>query len=1005
MASRPFSFVPSWLIFCVTAVLAATNVPNEFSSFIPSCAAECFASFLNVNYVLDTCTGRHLLDCLCPRIGALGFTLGEGAMQCISAERSIGLCSTVEASERVIERAYAICNGRPNAAHPTHLTITATLVMDPSGRGVVTFPPVVKSSTTTSLETSTTTQSLPTTLVMDTSSPPVIPRPSTRTRIRSTTKEDISTDSPDETTSASDIISISEPPFTRSTTFETTKSTSTFTSETETTTEAAGGAGGTSKDEDSGDFNKLSAEQIAGISVGVLAAVGVAVGAIVLARYCRRRKYPHVKTGFLPMRDTWGYKADRSDNGGHNSWMVHQLRPDLDPGSQAPPPPTYNRANARPENIGVALSPPSSNRNTANSSPLRRLSKLLPAKPTLPHQSSESTGEKPLPPIKPEQEENEQPDRGASPQLPQPAPTAASVAAVTAVAASSPRSRPMPPKLHIPPVEISAGGAMGANNRESNVTEFEEDRTSMSPNNVNTQVWRPPPSTPLSATTYYVADQYGNWILGNPKRASVIARGSQDSNGSQGGPSKPLSKDDNSSLGNIGQTSAVRTLAPPAEIVPASAQNKPYGPRPQYPSPFFSSQSHPRRSASSRRSITRPLTRPREDSNSSSATTITTSTESSMSIPSMTLEQQVSLSPVAESPQSVRVRQQQQQQPQIPPRDPRRASQMGNPGDTVNARLAPPSRQIFYSPPGQPSPTLGMMQPPSAYNAARQQPGPQNTQTIPNSGLETTSPTMRIVEPSPEPEDNIADPPAVKPEEIRASPFYFNPPYPQPLQGRQPSQQHRRSASGSQTQNYRPYQRPPSFQPSPREQQAAWQPIQRLHSHHQQQRHQPQQQHNVWHPAQRNPQSYQSFQQQPPLQPYQRPPHSNIYQQQPHMYQSFQARQNQQPQPQSQGGYQSFQPYSTPQQTQIHPSQYQNYRPPQPMTTPLAQSGSQDSLLSKRVGSDRAADMTIGTDPASKSKWNRDVQNSTPPSYPMSPHWQPTLTPTRRGDDLVLNVQ
>ncbi|ESU16766.1 hypothetical protein FGSG_13702 [Fusarium graminearum PH-1] len=773
MASRPFSFVPSWLIFCVTAVLAATNVPNEFSSFIPSCAAECFASFLNVNYVLDTCTGRHLLDCLCPRIGALGFTLGEGAMQCISAERSIGLCSTVEAS--------------------------ATLVMDPSGRGVVTFPPVVKSSTTTSLETSTTTQSLPTTLVMDTSSPPVIPRPSTRTRIRSTTKEDISTDSPDETTSASDIISISEPPFTRSTTFETTKSTSTFTSETETTTEAAGGAGGTSKDEDSGDFNKLSTEQIAGISVGVLAAVGVAVGAIVLARYCRRRKYPHVKTGFLPMRDTWGYKADRSDNGGHNSWMVHQLRPDLDPGSQAPPPPT--------------------------------------------------------------------------------------------------------------------------------------------------------------------------------------------------------------SLGNIGQTSAVRTLAPPAEIVPASAQNKPYGPRPQYPSPFFSSQSHPRRSASSRRSITRPLTRPREDSNSSSATTITTSTESSMSIPSMTLEQQVSLSPVAESPQSVRVRQQQQQQPQIPPRDPRRASQMGNPGDTVNARLAPPSRQIFYSPPGQPSPTLGMMQPPSAYNAARQQPGPQNTQTIPNSGLETTSPTMRIVEPSPEPEDNIADPPAVKPEEIRASPFYFNPPYPQPLQGRQPSQQHRRSASGSQTQNYRPYQRPPSFQPSPREQQAAWQPIQRLHSHHQQQRHQPQQQHNVWHPAQRNPQSYQSFQQQPPLQPYQRPPHSNIYQQQPHMYQSFQARQNQQPQPQSQGGYQSFQPYSTPQQTQIHPSQYQNYRPPQPMTTPLAQSGSQDSLLSKRVGSDRAADMTIGTDPASKSKWNRDVQNSTPPSYPMSPHWQPTLTPTRRGDDLVLNVQ
>ncbi|RGP81677.1 def1-coordinates repair and rna pol ii proteolysis in response to dna damage [Fusarium longipes] len=918
-------------------------------------------------------------------------------MQCISAERSIGFCSTAEASERVVERAYAICNGTPNAVRPTHLTITATLVLDPSGRGVVTFPHVTISSTASSQETSSTTQTLPTTLVIDTSSPPVIPRPSTRTRIRSTSKEEISTESPEETTSAQEIISISEPPFTRSTNFQTTTSTSA--SEIETTTEALGGAGGARKDEEGDESNKLSTEQIAGISVGVLAAVGVAVGAIVLARYCRRRKYPQIRTGFLPMRDTWGYKADRSDNGGHNSWMVHQLRPDLDPGSQAPPPPAYNRANSRPENIGVALSPPSSNRNTVSSSPLRRLSKLLPAKPTLPHISSESASDKPLPAIKPELGKDGQTDRDAGPQIPPP------VLAGTAAAASSPRSRPTPPKLHIPPAGASVGGALGTNNRESNVTEFEEDRTSMSPNNNNTQVWRPPPTTPLSATTYYVADQYGNWILGNPKRASVIARGSQDFKGSQGGASQSLSKDNNGSLGNMGQIGA-RTLAPPAEIVPASAQNKPYGPRPQYPSPFFSSQSHPRRSASSRRSITRPSARPREDSSSSSATIITTSTESSSSIPSVTLEQQVSLSPVAESPQSVRVRQQQQQQqqqqPQIPPRDPRRASQMGNPGDNINTRLAPPSRQIFYSPPGQPSPTLGMMQPPTAYNLARQQPGPQNTQTIPNVGLQTTSPTMRIVEPSPEPEES-AEPPTVKPDQIRASPFYFDPPYPQPLQGRQQSQHHR-SASTSQPQTYRPYQRPPSFQPAPHEQQAVWQPIQRLHSHHhRQQRQQPQQ--SAWQPAQRIPPSHQSFQQQPPLQPYQRPPHSNPYQQPPDMYQSFQARQNQQSQPRNQGGYQPFQPYPAPEQTQIHPSQYQNYRPTQPITVPLAHSESQDSLLAKRVGSDRAADMAIGTNSASTSKWDRSVQNKTPPSYPMSPHWKPTLTPTRRGDDLVLNVQ
>ncbi|EMT63525.1 hypothetical protein FOC4_g10013754 [Fusarium odoratissimum] len=805
MASWPFSFVPAWLIFCVTVVLA-TNISNEFSSFIPSCAGECFTSFLNVNYAQGVCTGKPLLDCLCSRRGASGFTLGEGAMQCISAERSIGYCSIVEASDRVIENAYDICNGRPGAVHPTYLTITATLVLAPSG-GVVTFPSVT-TKTTSRPGTSSTIRTLPTTLVIDTSSPPVIPRPSTRpisSTTRSTAREQSTTDSSDD----SDIISITEPPFTKPTTFETSTYTPTSSSESETTTDVQGGAGGASKDEDSDDSDKLSTEQVAGISVGVLAAVGVAVGAIVLARYYRRRKYPQIKTGFLPMRDTWGYKPDRSDNGGHNSWMVHQLRPDLDPTNHPPPPPTSNR-----------------------------------------------------------------------------------------------RKR-----------------------------------------------------------------------------------------------------------------SGTRSLAPPAEIIPGGAPSRPGGPRPQYPSPFFSSQSHPRRSASNRRSMTRPLTRPREDSSSSSATIITTSTESSSSIPSVAPEQQVSLSPVVESPQSVRAR---QQQPQIPPRDPRRASQVGNPGVSVNPRAAPPTRQVVYSPPGQPSPTLGLMQPPSAYYAALQskaqlnaqpqqkpQPAVQSMQPADNTGTQAASSTMRIVEPSPEP-DEATEPANVKEDQIRASPFYFDPPYPQPLHSRQ-TPQHRRSASGPQPQQYQPYQRPPSFQPSPRQQQAAWQPVQRLHSHnHQQQRHnqqQQQQQQNPWQPTQRIPPTYPPFQQQQPLQSYQRTfPHQQAYQQ-PQMYPSFQPRPGQQHHPRSTGGYQSFQPYPAAQQTQIHSSQYQSYRPPQSMNPSLVHSDSHDSLLAKRVGLDRAAGMTIGTDKTGASKWNRDIQNKTPPNLPLSPHWQPTLTPTRRGDDLVLNVQ
>ncbi|KAF4989876.1 hypothetical protein FGRMN_8826 [Fusarium graminum] len=933
------------------------------------------------------------------------------AMQCISAERSIGFCSIVEANDRVIENAYDMCSGKPNAVYPTHLTITATLVLAPSG-GVVTFPSVMttrtKTRTTLRSDTSSTIETLPTTLVIDTSSPPPLPRPSSKTTKRSTTRsteEQSSTDSSDEATSDSEIISITEPPITRSTTLKTFTSASISETATTSSTDVPGNAGGASKDEDSDESNTLSTEQVAGISVGVLAAVGVAVGAIVLARYYRRRKYPHIKTGFLPMRDTWGYKPARSDNSGHNSWMIHQLRPDLDPSSNPPPPPAYNRRSIKPESIGIALSPPPSNRNTTHSSPLRRLSKLLPAKPILPDLSNGVTNEKPLPLLKPEWGETgrkvtEQADRDENHRPPPP------TMAVPAAAASSARSRPMapvPPKLYIPPVDTSMSAIPGNNNRESNVTEFEEDRTSISPN-ANSQVWRPPPSTPLSATTYYVADQYGNWVLGNPKRASLIARGSQDSKGSQERTTKSAPKFDNGIPSNADQND-VKMLAPAAEIVPAGSHLRP-GPRPQYPSPFFSSQPHPRRSASSRRSMTRPLTRPREDSSSSSATIITTSTESSSSIPSLALEQQVSLSPVVESPQSVRNR---QQQPRIPPRDPRRASQMGSSRESVNMRSAPPTRQIVYSPPGQPSPTLGMMQPPTGnYPGLQSLPrtGPQNNETIPNAGLETTSPTMRIVEPSPEPSpesEETVEPLAINPNQIRSSPFYFDPPYPEPLQTRQPSQ-HRRSASGPQPQQYRPYQRPPSFQPSPRQQQAAWQPVQRLHSHHhhqQRQHHQPQQQ-NAWQPTQRMAPSYQSIQQQ---QSYQRPLQQHqSYQNSTQMYPSFQTRQGQQPQP-SQAGYQSYQQYPAQQQPQIHPSMYQSYRPPQPTNPPLSQFGSQDSLLAKRVGSGRAADMTIGTDQNNAPKWNRDDQNKTPPDFPLSPHWKPTLTPTRRGDDIFLNVR
>ncbi|KAJ3463141.1 hypothetical protein MRS44_007927 [Fusarium solani] len=988
MARRPFFFPSPWLIFYTTAVLAA-SLPSEAGRYIPSCAEECFASFLSVNYASTGCDSNLTMDCMCSRIGATGFTLGEGAMQCISAERSVGYCSEREASDRVIELAYDMCNGRPDAISPTQRTITATLVLAPSG-GVITFPSVTvtepieptasnvphhRSSSTSS------SQTLPTTLVVDTSSPPPLPITRTSTK-RSASKDRDTTTSDEESEYPTDIAFITEPPTSSgaSTDDPTTLSTiftSTSTTETAATTSTeapAGGAGG--KDKDDKDSGKLSSEQVAGISVGVLAAAGVAAGAIVLARYYRRKNHPKAKTGFLPMRDTWGYKPeDPRNGGGHDSWMIHQMRPTLDPSVPPPPPPAYNRKSLRPSTLGLAISPAPSSR-TAHSSPLRRISKLLPAKPVLPSLPLKINKEKSPPLLQPEWDDHEHHNVGSSSQenvSHMPAPPALSSAAGVG---SPSRTKPTPPKLHITTAS-NAGRRSSNNNRESNVTEFEEDRTSFSANTNSTQVWRPPPTTPISAGTFYVADQYGNWVLGNSKRASVIARGSQGSKESQEGvPPKPPPKDDNMSSAGLARS---RSLAPAAEIRPAGVppKEKPAGPRPQYPSPFFSSQNHPRRNMTTRRSMTRNLTRPREDSSSSNVTTITTSSEEPAPVPAvaaLSQEQQATLSPVVESPP---------RQPRIPPRDPRRMSQMSD----YNRRSGPPTRQVVYHPPGQPSPTLGMMQTP-------QQQQLNEPEVIPNVGLEQDSPSMRLVDPSPPPnEDEAYNAQPMNPNRSQVSPFYFDPPYPQPLNTmHQPintshASQHRRSASGSQAQTYRPYQRPPSHKPSPRSQ-------------------------SNWQAAQRLPQSYQSFQQQQPIHPHQRQPPNTSFQRQPPQgyqsfqpnpnppyprnsaYQSFQYQQQQQPQPQAQ----------VQQHSQLHPSrvQYQTYNPSP--TTSQPRSGD-STLLAKRLGSDRAANMSIGTDSSKASKWRREDPNLTPPGFPLSPHWKPTLTPTRRGDDLYLNVQ
>lgn len=95
MAAAPSIYVVLYLylIVLVDAVCASIRSPRELSNIIPECAEPCLQSFLEVNYQGSRCGSSPSLSCLCSSRGTLGFTLGEGAVQCIQAEKRFGTCS------------------------------------------------------------------------------------------------------------------------------------------------------------------------------------------------------------------------------------------------------------------------------------------------------------------------------------------------------------------------------------------------------------------------------------------------------------------------------------------------------------------------------------------------------------------------------------------------------------------------------------------------------------------------------------------------------------------------------------------------------------------------------------------------------------------------------------------------------------------------------------------------------------------------------------------------
>lgn len=100
MARKP-SLLSLLLLICFQAAISVScfQLTDEILHFVPDCARECFLSFLEVNYEENPCDrGTTSLQCLCAARGASGFTIGEGVVQCLAAEKAIKFCSLEEAS-------------------------------------------------------------------------------------------------------------------------------------------------------------------------------------------------------------------------------------------------------------------------------------------------------------------------------------------------------------------------------------------------------------------------------------------------------------------------------------------------------------------------------------------------------------------------------------------------------------------------------------------------------------------------------------------------------------------------------------------------------------------------------------------------------------------------------------------------------------------------------------------------------------------------------------------
>ncbi|KAI0141699.1 hypothetical protein GGR57DRAFT_402176 [Xylariaceae sp. FL1272] len=857
MARKPF-LIPFllWASIPTVSSYSSLGLGIDIKTIVPTCAQGCLVSFIEGNFPSTSCDSSYSLSCLCSNNSTSGYTVGEGALQCLLGEFSVGQCRNSDLGDNAAHKVLHMCDGQPNALPETHAVLTATLVIGGSGGASVVEPtPTWTTVSTLTRNTGTTTPSETTmTMTMTSASPSTM----------STTSSHIST---------SITMSTSTTP---STTTPVPNSTSNPTSSKE-----------------------LAPAQIAGIAVSAVGAVAIAVGAIFLARCLRKRKYPDSESekGLYPI----SRNTTPDPNGSRGSRVFHisppilrnsRYAPQFSPRPAPPIPPVLQTQSGvqpsqapRRSTIGLAISRPPSLQAARASTILpsprlsprpfevpleRKPSKLLPNKPTL--------------------------------TLDIPKQTAATSA----------------PSSQAPPTTTDRASTL------TNMTAFADLDAEAAEGG---QIWRPPPTDPQSATTLYVADKYGNWVLSNDNRLSQI-QAAQITEAAELDTYTPLTKSPIEKQEEAAKMSAALS----------AASGLPKAPQPAFLSqdPANWTVSRAGSSVYSQTSGSRPFARRNSSSKSGSsksrkgsgrvsrtdsqgsATTIHTSSSGEME--DYPFESDVArlsqLSPVEESP-DLGTGRSQVTYPKIPGRL-----------DGATIRYVPPPRRPNFtgSPPGQPSPTLG------AVYAVRDSPGAYPPPLNPRRSVRPYTPTQKVGSGfSPEPSSS----------EIFTSQYN-----PRPTKTPSPAQS-------------RPRYMPNTVRESPR------------------------------------------VQRQPGLQT---PPQQAIP--------TFT------PSPPS--GEVPTAPFKTPTPPPIV-TDADRARPhvaSQATMSPMSSrtiSSNASSLLAKRLGNDRAAALALDPSVSSAQKWTRQGGGLLSPddaalttgkgTLPMTPTWLPKLTPTRRGDDLFLNVQ